>query len=137
MNGANDDSGLLTVRVWRGAEQGAFVPYQVPARANQTVLDVVTEIQRHHAPDLAYRFACRVGVCGSCAMTVNGVPRWTCRTHVSRVADAGALTVEPLRNLPRIRDLACDMAPFFDKWKAAGPSARATQSRQCRRRPRR
>ncbi len=125
MNGSADVSDLLTVRVWRGAEEGEFATYQVPARANQTVLDVVSEIQRHHAPDLAYRFACRVGVCGSCAMTVNGVPRWTCRTHVNRVAapnsdGGGALTVEPLRNLPRIRDLACDMAPFFDKWKAAG-----------------
>ena len=114
------ESGELTVRVWRGAEEGGFETYRVPARANQTVLDVVTEVQRRHVPDLAYRFACRVGVCGSCAMTVNGVPRWTCRTHVSRVAEGGELTVEPLRNLPRIRDLATDMAPFFDKWKAAG-----------------
>jgi fumarate reductase iron-sulfur subunit len=114
------NSGELTVRVWRGAEEGAFATYRVPARANQTVLDVVTELQRHQAPDRAYRFACRVGVCGTCAMVVNGVPRWTCRTHVSRVVEAGALTVEPLRNLPRLRDLACDMAPFFDKWKAAG-----------------
>ncbi len=112
--------GELTVRVWRGAEAGAFASYRVPARANQTVLDVVTEIQRRHAPDLAYRFACRVGVCGSCAMTVNGVPRWTCRTHVGRVAAGRTLTVEPLRNLPRIRDLAVDLAPFFAKWKAAG-----------------
>jgi fumarate reductase iron-sulfur subunit len=115
----------LTVRIWRGAEQGAFETYRVPARANQTVLDVVTEVQRRHAPDLAYRFACRVGVCGSCAMTVNGVPRWSCRTHVSRVAapdsnGTGALTVEPLRSLPRIRDLACDMTPFFDKWTGVG-----------------
>ena len=110
----------LTVRVWRGGDAGDFVTYQVPARANQTVLDVVTEIQRHQAPDLAYRFACRVGVCGTCAMMVNGVPRWTCRTHVNRVSESGALTVEPLRNLPRIRDLVCDMTPFFDKWKAAG-----------------
>ena len=119
------NSGELTIRVWRGAEVGEFATYRVPARANQTVLDVVTEIQRHQAPDLAYRFACRVGVCGTCAMVVNGVPRWTCRTHVSRVVEGGAdgggaLTVEPLHNLPRIRDLACDMAPFFDKWKAAG-----------------
>ncbi|MFQ5565720.1 MAG: succinate dehydrogenase/fumarate reductase iron-sulfur subunit [Paracoccaceae bacterium] len=120
MTEAASDAGELTVRVWRGAAQGAFATYRVPARANQTVLDVVTEIQRRQAPDLAYRFACRVGVCGSCAMTVNGVPRWTCRTHVNRVATGGRLTVEPLRNLPRIRDLACDMTPFFDKWKAAG-----------------
>ncbi|HSF95549.1 MAG TPA: 2Fe-2S iron-sulfur cluster-binding protein [Thermohalobaculum sp.] len=109
----------LTVRLWRGAEEGALVTYRVPLRENQTVLDVVTEVQRRHAPDLAYRFACRVGVCGSCAMTVNGVPRWTCRTHVSRVAQGGTLTVEPLRSLPRLRDLATDMTPFFDKWKSA------------------
>jgi fumarate reductase iron-sulfur subunit len=120
MTDAISGTGELTVRVWRGGDEGEFATYRVPARANQTVLDVVTEIQRHQAPDLAYRFACRVGVCGTCAMVVNGVPRWTCRTHVSRVVDAGALTVEPLRNLPRIRDLACDMTPFFDKWKAAG-----------------
>ena len=64
----------LRVDVWRGGKDGAFSTYTVPWRENQTVLDVVTEIQRHHEPALAYRFACRVGVCGSCAMTVNGVP---------------------------------------------------------------
>ena len=94
--------------------------YRVPARANQTVLDVVTWIQRRLEPALAYRFACRVGVCGSCAMTVNGRPRWTCRTHVSKVLDDGTLTIEPLRNLPRIKDLAVDMTPFFEKWQSAG-----------------
>ena len=76
----------LKVRVWRGAEEGSFATYDVPWRENQTVLDVVTEIQRSIEPDLSYRFSCRVGVCGTCAMTVNGKPRWTCRTHVSRVA---------------------------------------------------
>jgi len=120
MTGTSREAKHLTVRVWRGAEAGAFATYLVPARANQTVLDVVTEVQRRHAPDLAYPFACRVGVCGSCAMTVNGVPRWTCRTHVARVAEGGTLTVEPLRSLPRIRDLITDMTPFFDKWRAAG-----------------
>ena len=120
MNEATGDVTELSVRVWRGAEDGAFATFRVPARPNQTVLDVVTEIQRYQAPDLSYRFACRVGVCGSCAMTVNGVPRWTCRTHVRRVAREGSLTVEPLRNFPRIRDLAVDMAPFFEKWQAAG-----------------
>lgn len=113
-------SGTLRVRVWRGKDEGRFVRYEVPARDNQTVLDVVTEIQRYHEPALAYRFACRVGVCGSCAMTVNGRPRWTCRTHVNRVADDGELTIEPLRNMPRIKDLACDMSAFFDKWHRAG-----------------
>ena len=110
---------MLDVRVWRGAGVGAFRTYAVPRRANQTVLDVVSWIQRHLDPTLSYRFACRVGMCGSCAMSVNGVPRWTCRTHVSKVAAAGALTVAPLRNLPVIKDLAVDMAPFFAKWASA------------------
>lgn len=110
----------LRVRVWRGGSDGSFQAFDVPARENQTVLDVVTEIQRHQDPTLSYRFACRVGVCGSCAMTVNGRPRWTCRTHVNKVADDGALTIEPLRHLPRIKDLACDMTPFFEKWQRAG-----------------
>jgi len=110
----------LQVAIWRGAGEGRFVDYEVPARDSQTVLDVVTWVQRHREPALAYRFACRVGVCGSCAMTVNGRPRWTCRTHVRKVAGDGRLTIEPLRNLPRIKDLACDMTPFFEKWQRAG-----------------
>ncbi len=109
----------LRVSVWRGAEQGAFQSFEVPRHASQTVLDVITHIQRHIDASLAYRFACRVGMCGSCAMTVNGVARWTCRTHVDAVADDGALEVAPLGHLPVIRDLVTDMAPFFDKWARA------------------
>ena len=59
----------LTVSVWRGAESGEFRTYEVPRLESQTVLDVVTYIQRSLDPTLAYRFACRVGMCGSCAMT--------------------------------------------------------------------
>ncbi|HKJ53408.1 MAG TPA: 2Fe-2S iron-sulfur cluster-binding protein [Gammaproteobacteria bacterium] len=110
----------ITVKVWRGnADGGQFADYEVPHRPAQTILDVVTWIQRHADPGLAYRFACRVGMCGSCAMTVNGSPRWTCRTHVNKVIDGNRLTIEPLRNLPVIKDLACDMSAFFDKWNRA------------------
>ena len=86
---------------------------------SQTVLDVVTWIQRHLEPALSYRFACRVGMCGSCAMTVNGKPRWTCRSHVTDVIVDGRIRIEPLRNLPVIKDLACDLSGFFDKWRRA------------------
>ena len=78
----------LEVRIWRGKDAGAFVAYEVPRQASQTVLDVVTYVQRHLEPTLSYRFSCRVGMCGSCAMTVNGVARWTCRTHVAKVVPA-------------------------------------------------
>ncbi len=111
----------LSVRVWRGGGAGAggFVAYDVPRRPAQTVLDVVTHIQRCIDPTLAYRFACRVGMCGSCAMTVNGRARWTCRTHVEAVAGDGHLEIAPLANLPVIRDLVTDMREFFDKWARA------------------
>jgi len=110
---------MVDVRVWRGAAQGRFVRYEVPRRASQTVLDVVTYIQRHLEPTLAYRFACRVGMCGSCAMTVNGVPRWTCRTHVREAVRRGRLEIAPLAHLPVVRDLVTDMTAFFDKWARA------------------
>ena len=97
----------------------AATRFEVPAHDNQTVLDVVSWIQQYADPTLSYRFACRVGMCGSCAMMVNGVPRWTCRTHISKVLDNGSVTIAPLRNLPVIKDLSVDMDPFFDKWIAA------------------
>jgi len=110
----------LQVEVWRGAAEGRLQRYEVPRYPSQTVLDVVTHIQRKLDPTLAYRYACRVGMCGSCAMTVNGAPRWTCRTHVDKVARHGRLELRPLRNLPVIRDLVTDMRSFFDKWERAG-----------------
>jgi len=110
----------IAVRVWRGrADDGSFETFAVPQQPSQTILDVVTWIQRHADASLSYRFACRVGMCGSCAMMVNGIPRWTCRTHVNKVMRDNSLTIEPLRNLPVIKDLACDMTEFFDKWKQA------------------
>lgn len=112
-------TGTLKVEIWRGAEEGHFEAFEVPTQPSQTVLDLVTYVQRKLDPSLAYRFACRVGVCGSCAMTVNGVPRWTCRTHVNKVAAAGRVQIAPLRNLPVIKDLATDMAPFFDRMQEA------------------
>jgi len=109
----------LRVSVWRGQESGGYQEFEVPRLASQTVLDVVTFIQRELDPTLAYRYACRVGMCGSCAMTVNGRARWTCRTHVDNVAQGGQLEIAPLRNLPVVRDLVTDMTPFFDKWARA------------------
>ena len=112
-------TGTLKVEIWRGTDEGHFETYEVPTQSSQTVLDLVTYVQRKLDPTLAYRFACRVGVCGSCAMTVNGTPRWTCRTHVDKVAAGGRVRIAPLRNLPVVKDLATDMAPFFDKGREA------------------
>jgi fumarate reductase iron-sulfur subunit len=120
----------MNVSVWRGdASGGGYESFSVPARENQTILDVVAWIQQNEDPTLAYRFACRVGMCGSCAMMVNGQPRWTCRTHVKKVLKDNSLTVAPLRNLPVIKDLAADMDPFFDKWVGAGGVHHPTATR--------
>lgn len=120
----------LQVSVWRGTESGHFQQFEVPRRESQTVLDVVTYIQRRLEPALAYRFACRVGMCGSCAMTVNGRARWTCRTHVDRAAEDGRLEIAPLGNLPVVRDLVADMSGFFDKWARARGQFRGAATRK-------
>jgi fumarate reductase iron-sulfur subunit len=119
----------LKVSLWRGRESGRYQVFVVPQRENQTVLDVVTYVQRHLDPTLAYRFACRVGMCGSCAMTVNGRPRWTCRTRVSKVVEDGGIEIGPLENLPVIKDLATDMSRFFEKWQRAGGAFAPTRTR--------
>lgn len=120
----------LEVSVWRGdATGGAFQRFDVPALASQTVLDVVAWIQQHADPTLSYRFACRVGMCGSCAMMVNGEPRWTCRTHINKVTPDNRIEIAPLRNMPVIKDLAADMDTFFDKWIEAEAVFHPTKTR--------
>lgn len=123
----------LNVRIWRGSAadaDGRFVDYAVPRQDSQTVLDVVTHVQRVLDPTLSYRYACRVGMCGSCAMSVNGRARWTCRTHVAKVLGAdGVLEIAPLANLPVVKDLATDMRGFFDKWAQAQGHFQGAQSR--------
>ena len=87
---------FLEVSIWREKDgDGHFESFQVPRRDNQTILDVVAWVQQQADPTLSYRFACRVGMCGSCAMMVNGAPRWTCRTHVQKVAEDNRLEIAP------------------------------------------
>jgi fumarate reductase iron-sulfur subunit len=120
----------VKVSVWKGGAQGRFQEFDVPRQPSQTVLDVVTYIQRALDPALAYRYACRVGMCGSCAMTVNGVPRWTCRTHIDKVLRHDRVEIGPLKNLPVIRDLVTDMREFFDKWARAKGQFKPTRTKR-------
>ncbi|HEY9531818.1 MAG TPA: 2Fe-2S iron-sulfur cluster-binding protein, partial [Burkholderiales bacterium] len=120
----------MKVSVWKGGAEGRFQEFDVPRQPSQTVLDVVTYIQRALDPTLAYRYPCRVGMCGSCAMTVNGVPRWTCRTHIDKVVRNDGVEIGPLKNLPVIRDLVTDMREFFDKWARAKGQFEPTRSKQ-------
>jgi len=109
------------LRVFRWtADQGERVDeYRVTAAADTTVLDALVEIQRTQDPTLAFRYACRVGMCGSCAMVVNGKERWACRTLL-KTLKSGIVTVRPLYHFPLVRDLVVDMAPLAEQTARVG-----------------
>ncbi len=110
---------ILRVFRWSPEAGGRFDDFPIQAGPGTTVLDALVRLRESRAPDLAFRYACRVGMCGSCAMVVNGRERWACRTRLTTVAPASAtVTVRPLYHLPLIRDLVVDMAPFVVKMKA-------------------
>jgi len=110
---------MTTLRVFRWSEGGdeRFDAFEVTAGPDTTVLDALVEAQRAHDSTLAFRYACRVGMCGSCAMVVNGRERWACRTLLSTLRGHTA-TIRPLYHFPLIRDLVVDMTPFVEKMKA-------------------
>jgi succinate dehydrogenase/fumarate reductase iron-sulfur protein len=112
----------ITVSVQRSGESGAqphFESHRVALAEKASVLDALFMLQRGPCPDLAFRFSCRVGMCGSCAMVVNGRERLTCSTLIK---DVGAeARIEPLRNLPVIRDVAVDLKPFFAAYQRSLP----------------
>jgi fumarate reductase iron-sulfur subunit len=87
------------------------------------VLDALVEVQQGHDPTLAFRYACRVGMCGSCAMVVDGRERWACRTRLASLGQ-GPITVRPLYHFPLLRDLVVDMAPFTDRLRLIGAAFR-------------
>lgn len=109
----------LSVFRWSPGTRERWQTYEVEAGQDTTVLDALVAVQRGPDPTLAFRYACRVGMCGSCAMVVNGRERWACRTRLATLA-AGPVTVRPLYHFPLLRDLVVDMAPFVDGLRAVG-----------------
>ncbi len=105
---------VLKVFRWSPGTRERLQKYWVRARQGMTVLDALVELQRGSDPTLAFRYACRVGMCGSCGMVINGRERWACRTLLSGLS-RGAVSVRPLYNFPLIRDLVVDMAPIKSK----------------------
>jgi fumarate reductase iron-sulfur subunit len=88
--------------------------YEVPVRKEWSVLDGLNHIKDHVDGTLSYRWSCRMGICGSCGMTVNGDPKLTCATFLADYAP-GPVRVEPLRNFPVIRDLVVEIGDFLRK----------------------
>jgi fumarate reductase iron-sulfur subunit len=104
----------LRVFRWTADQPERVDEYRVTVAADTTVLDALVEIQRTQDPTLAFRYACRVGMCGSCAMVVNGRERWACRTRLESLGP-GPISVRPLYHFPLLRDLVVDMTPFAAK----------------------
>jgi len=94
--------------------------YEVPFSTDWVLLDALNYIKDNMDGSLSYRWSCRMGICGSCGMMVNGEPKLTCETFVSEYAP-GPVRIEPLRYFPIIRDLAIDMTDFMGKLKNVKP----------------
>jgi succinate dehydrogenase / fumarate reductase iron-sulfur subunit len=103
-------------RVWRGDDtDGDLVDYTVDVNDGEVVLDIIHRLQATQAGDLAVRWNCKAGKCGSCSAEVNGRPRLMCMTRMSTFADDEVITVTPLRAFPVIRDLVTDVSFNYQK----------------------
>jgi succinate dehydrogenase / fumarate reductase iron-sulfur subunit len=113
-----------TFQIWRGdGHGGTFMPYTTSVTEGMVVLDAVHQIQAEHANDLAVRWNCKAGKCGSCSAEVNGHPRLMCMTRLSQLDLSAPVTVEPMRAFPVIRDLVTDVSWNFQVKKAIAPFA--------------
>ena len=99
-----ESQGEVVMNLWRGdAEGGEFVEYVMPAQEGEVVLDVIHRVQATAAPDLACRWNCKAGKCGSCSVEINGKPRLMCMTRMDQLPE-GPVTVTPMKAFPIIRD---------------------------------
>ena len=100
-----------TFRIWRGVgAEGGFQDYRTEVSEGMVVLDAVHRIQAESAPDLACRWNCKAGKCGSCSAEINGKPRLMCMTRLNQLTLDEPVTVEPMRAFPPIRDLVSDVS---------------------------
>jgi succinate dehydrogenase / fumarate reductase iron-sulfur subunit len=108
---ATQSAEKVTMRVWRGDEGGGeFTDYVMPAVEGEVVLDVIHRIQADPAPDLACRWNCKAGKCGSCSAEINGLPRLMCMTRMDTLPEGEPVTVAPMKTFPIIRDLVTDVS---------------------------
>ncbi|MBO3740378.1 succinate dehydrogenase/fumarate reductase iron-sulfur subunit [Actinoplanes sp. NEAU-H7] len=103
-------------RVWRGdASGGELRDFDVEVNEGEVVLDIIHRLQATQAPDLACRWNCKAGKCGSCSMEINGMPRLGCMTRMSTFTEDETITVTPIRTFPVIRDLVTDVSFNYEK----------------------
>ena len=115
----------ITLRILRGEKSGdsSFKDYVVPVEDGWVVLDAVHWAQAHSANDLAVRWNCKAGKCGSCSAEVNGKPRLMCMTRMNELPSDQPITIEPLKRFPRIKDLVTDVSFNYRMNKTIPPLA--------------
>ena len=100
--------------IWRGEHgDGRFIPYDTEVSEGMVVLDAVHDIQSRQAGDLAVRWNCKAGKCGSCSAEINGKPRLMCMTRLNELDLGKPVTIEPMRAFPHHKDLVCDVSWNF------------------------
>jgi succinate dehydrogenase / fumarate reductase iron-sulfur subunit len=103
-----------TFRIWRGDRtSGEFADYPTTVSEGMVVLDAIHQIQAEQAHDLAVRWNCKAGKCGSCSAEINGHPKLMCMTRLNQLDLSSAVTVEPMRSFPPIKDLVTDVSWNF------------------------
>jgi succinate dehydrogenase / fumarate reductase, iron-sulfur subunit len=111
-----------TFRIWRGNGTGAaFEEYSTAVADGMVVLDAVRQIQAEHAPDLAVRWNCKAGKCGSCSAEIDGTPRLMCMTRLNSIRLDRPVTIEPMRAFPHVRDLVTNVAWNYEVKKRIRP----------------
>ncbi len=112
----------VTFRVSRGdAQSSEFKDYTTEVTAGMVVLDAIHQIQAESAPDLACRWNCKAGKCGSCSAEINGMPKLMCMTRMDTIDTTQPVTVEPMRTFPRIRDLVTNVSWNYEVKKKIKP----------------
>jgi succinate dehydrogenase / fumarate reductase, iron-sulfur subunit len=116
------DTSTVTMRIWRGdATGGGFEDHEVEVSSGEVVLDVLHRVQATQAPDLAVRWNCKAGRCGSCSAEVDGMPRLTCMTRMSIFDPNEPITVAPMRTFPVVKDLVTDVSFNYEMAKRVPP----------------
>jgi succinate dehydrogenase / fumarate reductase iron-sulfur subunit len=104
----------VTLKIYRGDNDGGeLVDYTIPVAPGMVVLDAVHAVQAAHAPDLAVRWNCKAGKCGSCGGEVNGKPRLMCMDRIDKYPAGEPITVRPMKSFPVLKDLVCDVSWNF------------------------
>ena len=102
------------LKIWRGDEKGGeFKDYTADVEEGMVVLDLVHQVQATQAGDLAVRWNCKAGKCGSCSAEINGKPRLMCMTRMSDLPEGAPITIEPIQAFPVMKDLVTDVSSSF------------------------